>query len=60
MSIADNATAGDCGFLSLQHKEALEQICEKLGQSESEILRVVFPEYAKSISLITEKVHEKT
>jgi len=31
----------------------------KLGQSESETLRVAFLEYAKSISLITEKVHGK-
>jgi hypothetical protein len=46
-------------FLSLQHKEALDQICEKLGQSESKTLRIVFLEYAESISVITEKVHRK-
>lgn len=43
--------------LSPQHKEILDNICVKLGQSESETLRVAFLEYAKSISLITEKVH---
>jgi hypothetical protein len=31
-----------------------------LGQSESETLRLAFLEYAKSISLITEKVHGRT
>jgi hypothetical protein len=31
----------------------------KLGQSESETLHVAFLEYAKSINLITEKVHGK-
>jgi hypothetical protein len=37
--------------LSQQHKELLDQICEKkLGQSESETLRVAFLEYAKSIA----------
>jgi hypothetical protein len=43
--------------LSPQHKELLDRICQKLGQSESETLRIAFLEYAKSISLITEKVH---
>jgi hypothetical protein len=45
--------------LSPQHKEILDSICIKLGQSESETLRIAFLEYAKSISLITEKVHGK-
>jgi hypothetical protein len=36
--------------LSPQHKEILDNICVKLGQSESETLRVAFLEYAKSIS----------
>ena len=45
--------------LSPQHKEILDNICMKLGQSESETLRIAFLEYAKSISLITEKVHGK-
>jgi hypothetical protein len=45
--------------LNLQHKEILDNICLKLGQSESETMRVAFLEYAKSISLIAEKVHRK-
>jgi hypothetical protein len=43
--------------LSQQQKELLDRICHKLGQSESETLRIAFLEYAKSISLVTEKVH---
>jgi uncharacterized transporter YbjL len=43
--------------LSPQQKELLDRICQKLGQSESETMRVAFLEYAKSISLVTEKVH---
>jgi hypothetical protein len=45
--------------LSPQYKELLDKICVKLGQSESETLRIAFLECAKSISLITEKVHSK-
>ncbi len=43
--------------LSAPQKDILDCICVKLGQSESETLRVAFMEYAKSISLVTEKVH---
>jgi hypothetical protein len=43
--------------LSPQHKELLDQICEKLGQSESETLRMAFLQYAEKLSLVTEKVH---
>jgi hypothetical protein len=43
--------------LSKQQKELLDKICYKLGQSESETMRIAFLEYAKSISLVTEKVH---
>lgn len=45
--------------LSKQQREILKQISEKLGQSESEVLRMAFVEYARSISLITEKVQGK-
>jgi len=45
--------------LSKQQKELLDRICQKLGQSESETLRIAFLEYAKSISLVAEKVHGK-
>ncbi|HML02349.1 MAG TPA: hypothetical protein VK487_03135 [Candidatus Bathyarchaeia archaeon] len=44
-------------FLSKQQQEMLTRIADKLGQSESEVLRMAFMEYARSISLITEKVH---
>jgi hypothetical protein len=43
--------------LSPQHKELLDRICEKLGQSESETMRIAFLQYAEKLSLITEKVH---
>jgi hypothetical protein len=43
--------------LSLQHKEALERIRQKLGQSESETLRMAFLQYAEKLSLVTQKVH---
>jgi hypothetical protein len=45
--------------LGLQHKEILDDICIKLRQSESETMRIAFLEYAKSISLITQKAHGK-
>jgi hypothetical protein len=43
--------------LSRQHKELLDHICEKLGQSESETLRMAFMQYAEKLSLVTQKVH---
>ena len=43
--------------LSPQHKELLDRICERLGQSESETLRIAFLQYAEKLSLVTEKVH---
>ncbi|MEM3551382.1 MAG: ribbon-helix-helix protein, CopG family [Candidatus Bathyarchaeia archaeon] len=43
--------------LSPQHKELLDRICQKLGQSESETLRIAFLQYAEKLSLVTEKVH---
>ena len=51
------AVSSRLSSLSPQHKEILDNICIKLGQSESETLRVVFVESAKSISLIADKVH---
>ena len=41
--------------LSKQQKQILERIATKLGMSET--MRVAFLEYAKSLSLITEKLH---
>jgi len=46
-------------YLSREQKKLLERICSSLGMDESEVLRQAFMEYAKSISLITERVHEK-
>lgn len=43
--------------LSKQQREILKQIAEKLGQSESETLRMAFLQYAEKLSLVTEKVH---
>jgi hypothetical protein len=43
--------------LSPQQKELLDRICQKLGQSESETLRIAFLRYAEKLSLVTEKVH---
>jgi hypothetical protein len=37
----------------------LGKIAESLGIEESEVLLQAFMEYAKSISLVTEKVHGK-
>jgi hypothetical protein len=45
--------------LSPQQKEILDAICRKLGQSESETLRVAFLQYAEKLNLVTEKVHGK-
>jgi hypothetical protein len=42
---------------SKQQKELLDKICLKLGQSESETLRIAFLQYSEKLSLITEKVH---
>jgi hypothetical protein len=46
-------------YLSAEQKKLLERICKSLGLDESEALREAFMDYAKSISLITEKVHGK-
>jgi len=43
--------------LSKQQKELLDRICFKLGQSESETMRVAFLQYAEKLNLVSEKVH---
>jgi hypothetical protein len=43
--------------LSKQQKELLDKICFKLGQSESETMRVAFLQYAEKLNLVSEKVH---
>ena len=44
-------------YLTPEQKKLLERICESLGMDESEVLRHAFMDYAKSLSLVTEKVH---
>ena len=46
-------------YLSNEQKSLLVKIAESLGIGESEVLRQAFMEYAKSISLITERMHGK-
>ena len=46
-------------YLTTEQKKLLERICQRLGMDESEALRVAFMDYAKSIKLITERVHGK-
>jgi hypothetical protein len=46
-------------YLTPQQKRILEKICYSLGMDESEVLRTAFMEYAKELSLVTEKVHGK-
>jgi hypothetical protein len=46
-------------YLTPEQKRILERIRYRLGMDESEVLRQAFMEYAKSISLITERVHGK-
>jgi len=44
-------------YLTPEQKLLLETICDGLGMDESEVLRVAFIDYAKSLSLVTEQVH---
>lgn len=46
-------------YLTPEQKRLLERICNSLGMDESAVLRYAFMEYAKSISLITEKCRIK-
>jgi hypothetical protein len=44
-------------YLPPQQKRVLERVCVSLGMAESEALRTAFLEYAKSLGVVTEKVH---
>lgn len=44
-------------YLTPEQKKLLERICHSLGMDESEVLRYTFMEFARSVSLITERVH---
>jgi len=46
-------------YLSREQRRLLQRIAQGLGIGESEVLRQAFMEYAKSISLITQRVHGK-
>ncbi len=45
--------------LSRQHREILDYICAKLGQSESETMRKAFLDYAEKLNVVSEKIHGK-
>lgn len=45
--------------LSREQKEILSELARRLGASESETLRMALMDYAKELSLIRERVHEK-
>jgi len=42
--------------LSKEQKEILDELARRLGTSESETLRMALMDYAKELSLITERV----
>jgi hypothetical protein len=44
--------------LSKEQKEILNELARRLGTSESETLRMALMDYAKELSLITERVHK--
>jgi len=44
--------------LSREQKEILNELARRLGISESETLRMALMDYAKELSLITERVHK--
>jgi len=46
-------------YLTPEQRRILERICVSLGMDESEVLRYAFMEFAKSISLVTQRVHGK-
>ncbi|MBS7657474.1 hypothetical protein KEJ33_06075 [Candidatus Bathyarchaeota archaeon] len=46
-------------YLSREQRRILSWIAESLGIGESEVLRQAFMDYAKSLSLLTDKVHGK-
>ncbi len=43
--------------LSKQQREILDELAARLGTSESETLHMALMDYAKELSLVTEKVH---
>ncbi len=45
--------------LSKEQREILDELARRLGTSESETLRMALMDYAKELSLIREKIHNK-
>jgi transcriptional regulator with XRE-family HTH domain len=45
-------------LLSSEQHKILKRLAERLGISESEALRTAFMEYAKSLNLINEHIHQ--
>jgi len=43
--------------LSKEQKEILDELARRLGTSESETLRMAFMDYAKELSLVSERIH---
>jgi len=43
--------------LSREQKEILDELARRLGTSESETLRMALMDYAKELSLISERIH---
>jgi predicted transcriptional regulator len=43
--------------LSKEQKEILDELARRLGISESETLRMAFMDYAKELSLVSERIH---
>ena len=46
-------------ILSKEQRKILKKIAQKLGLSESEVMRMALMDYAKSISLIKEHVRDE-
>lgn len=44
-------------YLSHEQRELLKKICRKLGMDESEAMKVVLLDYAKSVNLVKEQMH---
>jgi hypothetical protein len=44
--------------LSKEQKEILDELARRLGTSESETLRMAFMDYAKELSLMSERIHK--
>lgn len=46
--------------LSKEQKEILEELARRLGASESETMRMALMDYAKELSLVEERIRNKT